>query len=136
MSKPVSEQQINFINLLQAERAVPQKLVLAMREMWNAGVFSDVVADGYIQAMLRFEVNEEAVRRHSRIVGYHRFRDTVYRVYRSQNGHMYVKRLTFDANGKAKMVYANITVIKHLNEQTRMSEQAISRIESTIKNKI
>lgn len=135
MAKPVTEQQINFINLLQSERYVPQKTMIAMRELWNAGVFTDTVADGYIQSMLRFEVNEAAVARHSGLVGYHRLNETVYRVYRSQNGHMYVKRLTFDDNGKAKMVYANIKVVAHLNDNTRMKNEAITRIETMIKNK-
>lgn len=134
MSQP-TVQQINFINLLESERYVPQKLTAAMQELWRQGAFSDVVADGYIQAMLRFEVNEEAVKRHSRLVGYHRFNDTVYRVYRSHSGHMYVKRLTFDDKGRAKMVYADIAVVKHFSDRTRMADQAIIRIENAIKNK-
>lgn len=135
MSKPATQQQINFINTLQIERNVPAKLTIAMRELWDNGVFSDTVANGYIQAMLRFEVNEQAVARHMAMVGYHTFEDTVYRVYRSQNGHMYIKRLTFDANGKAKMVYAETKVAQNLGDHTRLNDTAVKRVEFFLKNK-
>lgn len=135
MSKPATQQQFNFINVLLLERYVPEKLVASMRELWKMGALTETVADGFIQAMLQFKVNEEAVKLHNRLVGYHRFDDTVYRVYRSQNGNMYIKRLTFDEKGKAKMVYADSKLAMNLNHKTRMNDAAVLRIENLMKNK-
>ena len=48
---------------------------------------------------------------------------------------MYIKRLTFDEKGKAKMVYADSKLAKNLNHKTRMNDAAVLRIENLMKNK-
>lgn len=132
MANTATQQQIDFINVLQSERFIPSALIQTMRTMWNNGLFTDKAADGFIQALSQFDANHEIVASHNQLVGYHSVNNNVYRVYRSKTGSMYVKKLVVNNNGVAKMEYVSFDTIRKLNQSTMMLNEAAYRIEKMI----
>lgn len=132
MANTATQHQIDFINVLKSERFVPSALIQTMRTMWNNRLFTDKVADGFIQAMSQFDANQEIVTSHNQLIGYHSLNNNVYRVYRSKTGSLYVKKLVVNDKGVAKMEYVSFNTIRKLNQSTMMILEAAYRVEKMI----
>lgn len=136
MANTITEQQVHFINVMQAERFVPEAMVKTMRVMWKNGLMTTEAADGFIQSMRLAPTNDKMIARHNMLVGYHMLNNNVFRVYRSKYGNMYVKMLTVKENGALTMTYTDFKVITQLNENTKMNDKAVAHIEQLIFTKV
>lgn len=136
MANTITKQQVHFINVMQAERFVPEAMIKNMRVMWNNGLMTTEAADGFIQSMRLAPTNDEMIARHNTLVGYHMLNNNVFRVYRSKYGNMYVKMLTVKENGALTMTYTDFKVVAHLNENTKMNDKAVAHIEQLIFTKV
>lgn len=130
MANTITEQQVNFINLLKTERKVSVALIETMRTMWNNGLLTTEAANGFIQALLQFEQIDSIVAARNAIVGYHKLNNLVYRVYRSKTGSMYVKQLTVSDKGNFKMEHVDFKMIRNFSRNTLMNSTAVRNFEN------
>lgn len=115
----VTQAQIDYIRQLQYERIVPHEMVSTMRKLWDMGQFDYNSASGYIQTMLSMPYNEKNYKFMNSYVGYHKLHNEIYRVYRSNNDFMYVKRLERN-NDKVKFISVSRKIMSEFGSHTKM----------------
>lgn len=126
--------QFDFIKTLQEEREVPQNLIHSMRKLWYMGEFTEDVASGYIQAMLAMPEIKNAINANMNLLGYHRFNDDVYKVYRSNFGMMYVKKMSVREDGRIIMMSVPTSILKNLHKNTKMGDKASQAMDTHLRN--
>lgn len=132
MNGMVSKGQLDFIKQLSEERQVPESLLQSARVLWFNGALTNDAADGFIQAMRKFNPNHSVIKAHASVVGWHLVNGRVFRVYRSTNGFMYVKRFINDSR-RPRMEHVDFSVITKFNNSTFLDDVSIANLEARLK---
>lgn len=131
-SKPITDSQISFIQLLKSERHVPTVVMESLRSLWSDGLNQDV-ADGFIKLLKSFAPRDEVIEAHMALVGYHRLSGRYFRVYRSESDFMYVKEIVFDGRGGVTVEHVSPLVFTALSVDTLMKQHLAFRFDRKLR---
>lgn len=98
---PATKAQIDFINVLKAERRVPEPLLTEYRRLWKNKEFNANTASKMISEMMFFPTIEKVYTKNESLEGIHNVNGQIIKIQRSQNsGYLYAKILTEELTGK------------------------------------
>lgn len=131
--KSATQAQVSFIQLLKSEREVSEPMLDAMRQLWSAGEFDNVVADSFIKILTTLPERQNVVESHKALVGYHRLGGRYFKAYRSGVGFMYAKEIVFNGQGDSTVQNVSPLVFKALSTDSLMPQHLAIRLDRKLK---